>query len=264
MGPLSLRLGSSEATPSAKKERRILSLLLLNYSRVVPVSLMIDELWGAAPPKRALATVQTYILNIRKSLVRALRADSKTVYRDLLVTRSGGYLFNCASVVFDLQEYRKLESAGRKALDAGDDRAAVRSLRRADNLWDGPPLAGVELGLPLEVEVTRLNQSRLTAMELRIAAELRLGRHADILSELAALALQHPFHENIHAYLMVALYRSGRRTCALEVFQRLRSKMTAELGLEPSAKLRQLQEAILNSMEIDNEELSSPRLCSSR
>jgi DNA-binding SARP family transcriptional activator len=103
----------------------------------------------------------------------------------------------------------------------------------------------VEHGPLMRAEVARLEQSRLTVTERKIATELRLGRHLDTLSELASLVVRHRFHEDLHAQFMLALHRSGNRNRALEVFHLLRSSMIDELGLEPSPKVQRLHHAIL-------------------
>ncbi|MGK5627225.1 AfsR/SARP family transcriptional regulator [Streptomyces sp. URMC 123] len=251
LGPLALRSGGNTAEPSAPKERQVLSLLLMNHSQVVPVSVLIDELWPSRPPKTASTIIQTYILNLRKFLSRQCGMPPAQVAGELLRTRNRGYLFDTEACQFDLREYQRLEAAGRRALELGDPAHAVELLRRADGWWRGPALADVQRGLALEAEVTRLEQSRLLARELRIETELRIGRHREVLGELSMLVLQYPYHEHLHGYYMLALHRCGRRTQALEVFLRLRRVMSRELGLEPSPSLQRLQRDILETADLD-------------
>ena len=112
-------------------------------------------------------------------------------------------------------------------------------------MWRGRPLADLEFEPFARVEVRRLEDLRLEAVEDRIDADLVLGRHAMLCPELEALAAEHPVRERLHAQLMLALYRSGRQAEALEAYQRTRTRLSEELGLEPGHRLRSLQAQIL-------------------
>ncbi|MET8996420.1 AfsR/SARP family transcriptional regulator [Amycolatopsis sp. Hca4] len=251
LGNLSIRgRHRTEAAPSAPKEREVLALLLFNYARVVPVHQLIDELWPSEPPRRARTALQTYILNLRRRLADGLRLPPAHVRNEVLVTRSEGYRFQLEDSVFDLHEYLNLSAAGERAAAAGDDVPAVDLLRRAEKLWTGPVLPDIDLGLPLKSEITRLEQRRVAARELRIESELRLGRHRELVSELSMLVHQHPYHERFHEYLMFSLHRVDRRVEALEVFERLRHALTSELGLQPSERVQNLRRGILASDEV--------------
>ncbi|MGW3998736.1 AfsR/SARP family transcriptional regulator [Amycolatopsis sp. NPDC004772] len=251
LGNLSIRgRHRSEAAPSAPKEREVLALLLFNYARVVPVHQLIDELWPAEPPRRARTALQTYILNLRRRLARELHLPPAHVRTEVLVTRSEGYRFQLADCFFDLHEYLGLATAGERAAAGGDDERAVELLRRAEKLWTGPVLPEIDHGLPLRSEITRLEQRRVAARELRIESELRLGRHRELVSELSMLVHQHPYHERFHEYLMFSLHRVDRRVEALEVFERLRHALHGELGLEPSERVQNLRRGILGSDEV--------------
>jgi DNA-binding SARP family transcriptional activator len=105
----------------------------------------------------------------------------------------------------------------------------------------------VRRGPRLSIEVVRLEQSRLSVLEARIDADLGLGRHHEILSELAELTARYPMHERLCGQYMTALYLSGRKSCALNIFQSLRKALVGELGIEPSRQVQHLQRAILRS-----------------
>ncbi|WKX72545.1 AfsR/SARP family transcriptional regulator [Streptomyces sp. XD-27] len=247
LGPLTLRHGTHSGVPTAMKPRKVLSLLLLNDGRVVPVPALMAELWGDEPPRTGLTTLQTYILHLRKLLAQVLGVPTATVARDVLQTRPGGYAFALRSGQLDVHRYRDLVTQGECALDAGDERTADAAFRRALAVWQGPALVDVAHGRPLQAEVARLEQSRLTVTERSIETRLRLGRHQEALSELASLVVEHRFHEGMHGQYMLALHRAGQRTRALAVYQRLRLTMAEELGLEPSLRLQRLQQAVLAS-----------------
>jgi DNA-binding SARP family transcriptional activator len=165
----------------------------------------------------------------------------------VLTTRYGGYLLDITPEEIDVDAFERLTAAGRRAKDLGDQATASRLLRSALAVWRGRALVDVYTGMRLSVEVTRLEESRLMAVEARVDADLALGRHQALLSELAVLAARHPMHENLCAQYMVALYRSGQQWRALEAFTALRECLVEELGVTPSPRLQELQRAILVS-----------------
>jgi DNA-binding SARP family transcriptional activator len=132
-------------------------------------------------------------------------------------------------------------------MDAEDFPEAAGRLREALALWSGPALAGVHAGVHLQTQVRRLEETRLCALDQRIEADLRLGRHRELLAELTVLVSTYPTHESLCGQYMLALHRSGRRGEALNAYQRLRGTLVRSLGLEPSAALAKLQRSILMS-----------------
>ena len=245
LGPLSITRHGRDATPTARKQRQVLSLLLLNEGEVVSTDSLIREIWDLRPPRSVQTTLQTYVLQIRKHLAHALAVPVAEIARTVLITRNGGYLLVLADANIDLRQYRSLERDGMLAFEARDDDTAVRLFTRALALWRGAALADVEVGRILEPEAAGLEQSRLTILECRLEAELRRGRHRELLGELTSLTAQHTYNENLYAQYMLALYRSGRRGTALETYRKLRGVMIDELGLEPSSRLQQLHRAVL-------------------
>jgi DNA-binding SARP family transcriptional activator len=244
LGPLSARRNGESVAPSAAKQRQVLALLALNAGRVVTVSTLIEELWGDNRPRSYSTTLQTYILQLRNAVAAAAPNDSAA--RRALGTRHCGYLLEEGSCQTDVEEFTRLARSGRAAAERGDARAASELLDRALKLWRGPALVDVRMGRVLELEVTSLEETRLGALERRIEADLALGRHADLLGELTLAAARSPMNENLCAFLMIALYRSGHVGRSLEAFHRLRSVLHEELGVEPCPRLQRLQMAILS------------------
>jgi DNA-binding SARP family transcriptional activator len=244
LGPLSAHLNGKPVTPTAAKQRQVLALLALNAGQVVTVSTLVEELWGDNPPRSYSTTLQTYILQLRNALEAA--ATGARAARQVLSTRHGGYLLEDGACQTDLEEFGRLTRIGRAAAERGDRRAAAEQLDRALQLWRGPALVDVRTGRVLELEVTSLEETRLGAFERRIAADLALGRHADLLGELTLAAARNPMNENLCAFLMIALYRSGHVARSLEAFQELRTVLQDELGVEPCPRLQRLQMAILS------------------
>jgi DNA-binding SARP family transcriptional activator len=247
LGRLEVCSGETAGTLTAPKPRQLLALLLLRASHVVSVDTMSTELWDDEPPFSAQTTIQTYVVHIRRMLASTLGVSQAEVTRDIVVTTAGGYRLQVGPGELDLHKYERLVVDGRAALDQGNQDGGSALLSRALGLWRDTPLADVRLGAVLRIDVARLEEDHLTTIQQRIDAQMRLGNHQAVLCELGGLAATHPLHEELQARYMLALYRSGRRTDALETFRRLRSTLCDNLGLEPSGRLQQLQQAILNA-----------------
>ena len=231
----------------APKPRKILALLLLNANKIVSTGSLMTELWGENPPKSATTTLQTYILHLRKALGALWEVELTDIAKRVLTTHTNGYMLSVPQGTVDVHVYDRLVADGRRAMEAGQIERGAAYFDEALALWSGPPLADVPIGPLLEAEVMRLEEDRLSILESRIAADLRLGRHHQLLSELISLVVQHPFHEGLHEKFMLALYRSGRRHQALDVYQRLRASLVDELGIDPSPRLQRLQQSVLAS-----------------
>jgi DNA-binding SARP family transcriptional activator len=255
LGILDVRENGVSIAPTAPKPRQVLALLALHADQVVPVSALIDELWAGRPPRSARTTLQTYVLQLRDLITLALEketaaesaASQPRSAKDILVTAPGGYMLVSGGGSSDVREFERLAGMGYRALDVEDFKGASRLLREALGLWTGSAFADVQAGAQLEMEARRLEESRLCALDQRIEADLRLGRHRELLAELTVLTSRYRTHENLHAQFMLALHRSGRRGEALDAYHRLRNTLVRDLGLEPSARLRRLQRSILVS-----------------
>jgi DNA-binding SARP family transcriptional activator len=245
LGPFSAEVNGTSIVPTAGKPRQILALLALNAGRIVPVPTIMDELWAGRPPQSAPTTLQTYISQLRRGLDAALGPAAPRRARDLLATCHGGYALRIPPAAVDVHQHERLVAAGHAAFAAGDDERAAASYHAALALWQEPVLSDVPCGRVLEAGRRRLAVARLVALERRIDTDLRLGRHTELLAELAALVVHHPLHEGLHSQAMVALYRSGRQAAALEVYHRLRRRLVDRLGVEPSPQLQRLRRAIL-------------------
>lgn len=245
LGPLSAEVNRVSVVPTAGKPRQILALLALYPGRVIPVPTLMEEIWGTDLPQSALTTLQTYILQLRRRLAGAMGPDAHVSAKDVLATRYGGYLLQIPSEAVDVHAYEQLAAEGQLAFDDGHNERAADCFRRALDLWEGPALVDVRVGPILDIEVMRLEESRLVVRERRIDADLRLGRHAELTAELTDLIARHPQHEGLHSQAMVALYRSGRQATALDVYRRLRGRLIEDLGVEPSPQLQRLHQAIL-------------------
>jgi DNA-binding SARP family transcriptional activator len=212
------------------KQRSLLAALLLQANEVVSADRLIDQLWGAAPPATAAKSIQVYVSRLRKALGE-----------QRLVTQPPGYVLRLDRSDVDLGRFEQLVS---EASRAAPDSAAPK-LVEALALWRGPALADLAYEPFAQVEIARLEEMRLAVLEQRIDAELACGRHAQLVGELEALIARHPLRERLRAQLMLALYRSARQAEALDAYRAARRELQDELGLDPSAELQQLEQAIL-------------------
>ncbi|MCX5269218.1 AfsR/SARP family transcriptional regulator [Streptomyces sp. NBC_00199] len=244
LGPLEVRgaPGTSEAlTPRAAKIRVVLATLLVRANEIVSVDSLIDELWGEDPPRTATTTLQVYISQLRK-LLHEVDAE---LGRDALVTRPPGYELRLDPAQLDLAVLEELHGRGRELMDRQDYRGAADLQRRALGLWRGPLLSDTPHGPLLDATAVRLSETRTSALEQCIRAELHLGRHRSLIGELQEVTAELPLREEFHAHLMVALYRSGRQADALQVFARLRRGLVEELAIEPGRALQALHQRVL-------------------
>ncbi|MGH3939758.1 MAG: BTAD domain-containing putative transcriptional regulator [Pseudonocardiaceae bacterium] len=239
LGPVEIIEDGRNVVPTAPKPRQVISLLLLRRNAVVQATELIDELWEGGPPASAMTTLQTYIYKLRKILM-------KYGAEEILRTLPGGYMLTVPDSSIDLQRFEWDAQAGQALLEGGDPADAAEVLGRALSMWRGPTLVDVVQGELLSSYVTRLEELRFRTLELRIEADLQLGRHRELIGELKSLTRTHSLHEHLHASLMIALYRSGRRHEALEVYRVLRGNMIEDLGLEPGPELKQLHQTLLS------------------
>ncbi|MCZ1018712.1 AfsR/SARP family transcriptional regulator [Streptomyces noursei] len=231
----------------APKPRTVLTVLLVNAGVVVPVSSLVREVWADSPPASALRNIQTYILQSRTLLLQVSGASKRAVARDLLVTRPGGYLFGAESAQFDHLTYRKLVDAGRGAIRQGDCMKGTSLLDRALEMWRGPAIVDVMTGVMLDAWRHQLEGSKLGVIEDLCSAKIAMGRYHEAAADLAVSVWENPLHEGLHYQYMRALSMSGDRAHALDVFNRLRMNLVAELGIDPSDSIQELQRSILHS-----------------
>ncbi|AJE81052.1 MULTISPECIES: AfsR/SARP family transcriptional regulator [Streptomyces] len=241
LGPLCVRADGHDVTPTAPKVRQLLALLLARRNTVVPLAAIADELWSHCPPRSSTGTVQTYAYQLR----RALPDEEGAPQGGRLTTHPQGYVLQVATGECDLDEFGLLTLKGQTALAEDDSTGAARLLERALELWRGPLFADVAQGPTLRGYAMRLDELHLQAQEMRITAQLRLGRHRHVVGELKELACAYPLHEWFQGTLIIALERCGRRNEALQTYQRLREVLREELGLDPSPGLQRIRQHVL-------------------
>jgi YVTN family beta-propeller protein len=234
LGPLEVLEDGRPLALGGAKQRALLAILVLHRRERVSTDRLIDQLWGKRAPATAAKTVQVYVSHLRKA-----------IGAKLLLTRGSGYLLHVEPEQVDADRFAALAAEGRQALADGDPSGAARKLREALAPWRGPPLADFAYEPFAQAEIARLDEERLAALEDRIDADLALGQHAALVSELEALIRKNPLRERLHHQLMLALYRSGRQADALERYRQARRTLNDELGLEPGPELQDLERRIL-------------------
>ncbi len=234
LGPIEVRDGERDVPLAQGRQRLLLALLLLHANETVSTDRLIDALWGASPPATVTASLQNLVSALRKSLGSGA-----------VLTNGHGYTLKVGEDELDAQRFAALAARGRAALGDSDASGASKLLGEALALWRGPPLAELAYEAAIRDPAARLEELRLEAIEDRIDADLALGRHAELLVELAGLAAAHPTRERIRGQQMLALYRSGRQAEALEAYRDARRQLVDELGIEPGPALQRLERAIL-------------------
>jgi DNA-binding SARP family transcriptional activator/WD40 repeat protein len=232
LGPLEVRSNGIDARLGGRKQRTVLALLAAEVGRRVSVEALIDGVWGEEPTTAARSTLQTYISNLRAAI------------GDVIVREDGGYRLATDPAHVDAVEFEEAVARAAEVVETNPAEAS-QQLRAALALWRGHPYADLSASFPLEVEARRLEELRLRAVETRVEAELMLSRHADLIPELEVLCEEFPVHERFRAQHMLALYRCGRQAEALRAYQKTRTYLAEELGLEPSPQLQELERRIL-------------------
>ncbi len=221
-----------------RKQRALLARLLISANRAVSSDVLIEDLWAGEPPPGAATTLRSYISRLRSALGDD---DGSPAIR----TVPSGYILELAPGQLDAWQFNRLARDGHEALTRGDANLAADRLSEALSLWRGPALGDIADEPFARAEAARLDELGLAALEDRIDADLVLGRHGDVVAELERLVDEHPLRERLWRQLMIALYRSDRQADALSAYRRVRRLLAGELGLEPSAALRELEQAIL-------------------
>ena len=238
LGQVELWDGDRRCELGSTKERYVLAMLLLADRKPVSIDSMIDGVWENAPSK-ARASIHTYITRLRGRLDREFANGNAHI-----VSRAGAYALEVDPELVDVQRFRELHKQARSIADSGDDAEAIRLLAQAERLWRGQPLSDLR-GEWAENRRTALGNEHRAGIGKRIALELDAGRHNDLVAELSGLVTQHPYDEAFVEYLMVALYRCGRQSDALEVYRQARNRLVSELGTEPGPALRVTHDRIL-------------------
>jgi DNA-binding SARP family transcriptional activator/tetratricopeptide (TPR) repeat protein len=234
LGALEVLDGSRVVALGARRKRAVLAILLLHLNRAVSSDRLIEELWGERPPSTGLQTVRVYVSQIRKALGN-----------DLIRTLAAGYVLELGPDQLDAHRFERLLDEGRAAIAVGDAATAAAVLHEGLDLWRGAALADFTFEPFAQAEIARLEGLRVAALDARIDADLALGGNIELVGELEGLIAEYPLRERFRGQLMLALYRAGRQSDALDVYREGRRLLVEELGIEPGPELRALESAIL-------------------
>ncbi|MBD0740121.1 AfsR/SARP family transcriptional regulator [Streptomyces sp. CBMA29] len=239
LGPVRVTGGQATQQVLTGIPGTILAVLLSSPNTSVSAQRLTQAVWGSQRPASAVASLHNHMSRLRRQVGSEAAARIRTV--------PSGYRVEVGEGELDTLDFLALCERGGRALRGGDWPAATGLLAGALALWQADPLDGMPVGPELESGVQALKEARLLAWERRIEADLRLGRHPDLVPELQGLVRQYPLREALHGQLMLALHRTGRRAEALESFRRLRDILVADLGVEPSTELQNLHSRILDA-----------------
>jgi predicted ATPase/DNA-binding SARP family transcriptional activator len=242
LGPVELLDDADRPFPvGGPRLRALLARLALNAGRPVRAEALVDDLWGDIPPSGAVNALQSLVSRLRQAVARGAAADA----HQLIESQAGGYRLALPSERVDALWFEQLAGQGHRELMDGNAQDATITLRSALALWHGTPLAGVE-DVPFAARSAGwLEELWLTATGDRVEADLMLGRHAEVVTDLQALCARHPWHERLAGQLIRALAGTGRQADALAAYRHIRAVLADELGIDPSAELESLHAAVL-------------------
>lgn len=246
LGPLQMTVNAAPVTLGTPKLRAVLAMLVMNRNRPVSTDSLITAAWEEGPPAEARASLHSYISNLRK-LVSTAGADPKQV----LVNAPPGYRLNAADTDCDIGRFVVEKAAGVHAAAAGRFEEASRHLTDALAEWRGPVLDDLRTFQFVDVFATALTEDKVEAHTARAGAEIACGRAYAVISELESLTVEYPYREPLWAQLITAFYAAERQSEALDTYQRLKTTLAEDLGIDPGPTVRALHEKILRQEPLD-------------
>ncbi|WP_051857593.1 BTAD domain-containing putative transcriptional regulator [Streptomyces cellulosae] len=239
LGPLEVCTDEGRRVPVPEvKVRMLLADLLAHQGQVVPVSRLVEDLWGGSTfTARPTASLQAKVSQLRRAL-----EDAEAGGRELVAHRAPGYVLDVPAAALDAGRFRALVAEARAT---GEPRARAALYTEALAMWRGPAFAEFADQACVRPTAASLEEERLTAVEEHAQTRLELGEHSLLVGELTELVDTYPLREGLRGALMWALYQAGRSSDALDCFTDLRRRLDEELGLTPGPSLEALQRAIL-------------------
>ena len=240
LGPVTAYRDGESLALGGERQRALLAALLVHANETVSTERLVEQLFGRSGSRSSTNAIQVAVSRLRRALGDGAGAGA------MLHTRRGGYSLELEPGQLDAAMFESLLEQGRDLLAQGDPGEASARLREALGLWRGPPLVDLAAVEGMQAEIRRLEELRLLAEMERIDAELTLGHAAEVVVDLERLIAQAPLQERLRAQQMLALYRSGRQAEALAAYREACALLRDELGLTPSADLRELERMIFH------------------
>ncbi|MUL65196.1 regulator [Mycobacterium sp. CBMA 234] len=246
LGPLHVSVTGIPVALGAAKQRAVLAMLVINRNRAISADTLIDAVWGDDPIPAARASVQAYVSNLRRVLGTG-RDDARTV----LASAPPGYRLQLADANYDLGRFKLATSTALQASAAGQFETATCDLTAALSEWRGPALDDLRGYSFVDTFTTALTEDKLTAHSARAEAEIACGRANSIIGELELLAAEYPYREPLWVQLVTAYYVTERQSDALQCYQRLKTRLAEDLGIDPGPTVTSLYGRILRQEPID-------------
>jgi len=246
LGPLQMTVDGTAVTLGTPKQRAVLAMLVMNRNRPVSTDSLITAAWEEWPPAEARASLHSYISNLRK-LLGGAGADPKTV----LVNAPPGYRLNAADTDCDIGRFVAEKAAGVHAAAGGHFEEAGQHLTDALSRWRGPVLDDLRDFQFVDAFATALTEDKVEAHTARAEVEIACGRAYAVIGELENLTVEHPYREPLWAQLITAYYATERQSDALDAYQRLKTTLADDLGIDPGPTVRALHERILRQQPLD-------------
>jgi SARP family transcriptional regulator, regulator of embCAB operon len=245
LGPLQVSVDGTTMSLGTPKQRAVLAMLVINRNRPVGVDSLIAAVWEELAPQGARASLHTYVSNLRRLLA------TESTSADVLVNAPPGYRLNVAETDCDIGRFAIAKSAGMQEAAAGRFEQASQRLSAALAEWRGPVLEDLRDLQFVDAFATALGEEKGVAHAAWAEAEIACGRAFAVIGELEALIAEHPYREPLWAQLITAYYLADRQSDALEAFQRLKTTLADDLGIDPGPAVRSLHERILRQEPLD-------------
>jgi DNA-binding SARP family transcriptional activator len=242
LGPLQVTVDGASVALGTPKQRAVLAMLVMNRNRPVAIDSLITAAWEQWPPSEARASLHSYISNLRRLLGDA---------RSMLENAPPGYRLTAADSACDIGRFVIEKTAGVQAAAAGRFEEASRHLTAALAEWRGPVLEDLRDFQFVDAFATAVTEDRVVAHTARAEAEIACGRGYAVIGELESLTAEHPYREPLWAQLITAYYLAERQSEALDAYQRLKTTLADDLGIDPGPTVRTLQERILRQEPLD-------------
>jgi SARP family transcriptional regulator, regulator of embCAB operon len=242
LGPLQVTVDGAPVPLGTPKQRAVLAVLVMNRNRPVGIDSLVTAAWEQWPPSEARASLHSYISNLRRLL-----GDS----RAMLANAPPGYRLTVDDTACDIGRFVLEKNAGVQAAAAGRFEEASEHLSRALSEWRGAVLEDLRDFQFVDAFATALTEDKVVAHTARAEAEIACGRGYAVIGELESLTVEHPYREPLWAQLITAYYLAERQSEALDAFQRLKTTLADDLGIDPGPTVRALHERILRQEPLD-------------